>query len=133
MHVEQPPELTRSPQPPRRVTVARTPEELEGISEVWERLQGSNIITDPHFFQVSLEADPRIERPHVVHLERDGGSMLAVGRIERVELPVKVGYRRLFGRKVRSLTVVYGGLLGDPTTEELEALLDVLDEALARG
>ena len=97
----------------RRIRVLRDPAELASVREAWLRMQQDQIAADPDFFAAAQLADPKIVRPHVVVLERDGEpEAMLIGRVERLELGVRAGYRKLYAPRVHSLTVVYGGVLG---------------------
>ena len=101
---------------------ARSWPELEALEPAWEALQGTQATTDPDLFRAVLDADERVERPHAVLLERDGAPRaLALARLERLELTARIGYRAVYRPKLRALTVVYGGVLGD--VDEADAAL----------
>ena len=58
---------------------------------------------------------------------------MLVGRIEQLDLTVRAGYRTLYAPRVRSITVVYGGILGDDDEAAFRLLLASLRESLAEG
>jgi CelD/BcsL family acetyltransferase involved in cellulose biosynthesis len=117
-----------------RITTVRTVEELESIREQWEALQGDLVTTDIDHYLTVLRARPNVVRPHVVLVERDGDPVaLAVARIEEIRLSAKLAYFEVYAPRVRSLTVVYGGILGDHSHETLELVLGELRAALGRG
>jgi hypothetical protein len=114
------------------VRVLREVAELASVREAWLRMQGDEISSDPDFFVASAAVDPTIVRPHVVVLERDGEpDAMLVGRIERLALPTKLGYRTVYAPAVRSLTVVYGGILGNVEDSSFRTLLGSLRSSLA--
>jgi CelD/BcsL family acetyltransferase involved in cellulose biosynthesis len=129
--------VTRAASPPnvgQRMVVARTVEELEPLRDAWRRLQGRHFATDPDLFPTILEWQPQAVRPHVILLERDGEPrVLVVARVEDIRLPTKLGYKALWSPRVRSLTVVYRGVLGEPTEAEAQILLAELRRSLADG
>lgn len=117
-----------------RVRVIRDSDELADIREAWLRLQGDQITTDPDLFEVSVQADPKIVRPHLLVLERAGTPVaMLVGRLERGELSVKLGYRQIYDPRVSSITIVYGGILGEPDDDSFRLLLASLSDSLAAG
>ena len=78
-----------------RATVARSVDELEAVRPAWEQLRGYHVTADPEYFETVLEALPGAVRPHVVALERDGEPIaVALGRIENVRLPARIGLPR---------------------------------------
>ena len=58
---------------------------------------------------------------------------MLIARIERLELAVRAGYRTLYAPQVRSLTVVYGGILGDVDEQTFRLLLGSVRRSLAEG
>jgi hypothetical protein len=117
---------------PYRITVARDPEGVEAMRDAWSALPVVNPAADLDYHLAMIANTPGVERPHVVLLERDGApEALAVGRLEDVRLPAKLGYATVFHPRVRSLTVSQGGLVGvSPANVRplLSALVDTLDE-----
>jgi CelD/BcsL family acetyltransferase involved in cellulose biosynthesis len=117
-----------------RVTVARSLEELEPLRDAWSRLQGVQINTDPDYFLTVLASNPDAVRPHIVLLERDGEAQaMLIARIEDVRLSCRLGYRAVYSPRVRALTVVNGGFLGEHTRANADALLAELRRSLAGG
>ena len=117
-----------------RVRVARSLDELAPFREAWARLQGRQFATDPDVFPLILAWQPQTLRPHVVALEHGGEiTALVLGRIEDIRLQTRVGYRTVYAPRVRSLTVLYGGVLGDLGGENAEVVLAALRRSLACG
>jgi CelD/BcsL family acetyltransferase involved in cellulose biosynthesis len=58
---------------------------------------------------------------------------IAIARVEDVRLRARLGYADIYKPRVRALTVVYGGIPGDPSPATLRLLLGELLAALARG
>ena len=118
----------------RSIRVLRDTAELASVRDAWLRLRRDQVAVDPDFFEAALRADPKIVRPHLVVLEENGTAQaMLVARIERLELAVRAGYRTLYAPKVRSLTVVYGGILGDVDEQMFLLLLGSVRRALAEG
>jgi CelD/BcsL family acetyltransferase involved in cellulose biosynthesis len=118
----------------RPTRVIRDVAELASVRDAWLRMQTDDITADPDFFEAALRADPRIVRPHVVVLEQAGEPVaMLVARIEQLELTVRAGYRDLYAPRVRSITVVYGGVLGDVDEPTFRLLLESVRESLAQG
>jgi CelD/BcsL family acetyltransferase involved in cellulose biosynthesis len=116
-----------------RVIVARSFEELEPLRDAWERLQGRHFATDPDVFPSILSWQDAV-RPHAIALERDGEvQTLVIARVEDIRLTTKVGYAAVYKPKVRALTVVYRGVLGELSGEDAELVLAELRRELATG
>jgi len=58
---------------------------------------------------------------------------MVIGRVEKHPVKLKLGYKTLFKPKLRCLTVVYGGVLGQPTNEACAVLIRKLMNTLSRG
>ena len=104
------------------------------MREAWLRMQTDQVLADPDFFEAALRADPRIVRPHLVVLERAGEPLaMLVARIEQLDLSVRAGYRVLYAPQVHSITIVYGGILGDADEESFRLLLGSVRQSLSEG
>ena len=116
-----------------RVVVARSFEELEPLRGAWERLQGRHFATDPDVFPSILAWQDAV-RPHAIALERDGEvHTLVLARVEDIRLTTKVGYAAVYKPKVRALTLVYRGVLGELSDKDAELVLGELRRELATG
>lgn len=118
---------------PARVRVARTPAEAIALRDAWLALGPAHPDADPGVFLAVCELREEVERPHVIALEAEDGAIeaLAVARLERTRLLTRVGYRTVMRPQLRSLTAVYGGLIGPP--ELHERLIAELGAALEHG
>jgi CelD/BcsL family acetyltransferase involved in cellulose biosynthesis len=113
------------------VTTARSFEELEPLRQPWAALQGTHFPTDFDAFRSILRHHPQTLRPHALLLARDGEPRtLALGRVEDVRLSAKVGYRDVYAPRVRVLTIVNEGVLGDADEEACRTLLGNLRGSL---
>jgi CelD/BcsL family acetyltransferase involved in cellulose biosynthesis len=113
------------------VRTARSWAELDELRTAWDALQGPHATTDPELYRILLEADERVLRPHAVLLERDGAPRaLVLARLERLTLPARLGYRTVYRPRLRALTVVYGGVLGEVDADDAALLLAVLRREL---
>lgn len=95
-----------------KIVIAKTVEEVERLRPYWEQMQWHPNAEIDHFLLV-VDVREEIERPHVIVLyQGNSPTAMLVGRIERVPFEFKIGYAVLYRTFVRSLTIVYGGLLG---------------------
>ena len=114
------------------IAVARTLEDVEKLRPAWEKLDGNHINSDIDFFLTHARHAPQVVRPHVVLLEEDGEPTgVAVARLEHARSPTRLGYAMVFNPHVRSLTVVYGGLLAQDAN--VGKLIDAVRGSIAPG
>jgi CelD/BcsL family acetyltransferase involved in cellulose biosynthesis len=114
-------------------TVARTASEAQALRDEAGEIAWPHEDPEPGFFETVLGAMPGAIRPHLVRLDRPGDRpILVVGRIEEVQLDVRIGYLRLLRPRLRCLTVVHGGVGRAETEDDCRRVLDALRSALAR-
>jgi hypothetical protein len=112
------------------VKVLRTPQELEGIREAWESWPGPRD-SDIDFYLMFIQSYPRVLRPHVVVLYRNGHpDAILIGRLERTRVNSQIGYLRLSGIPARTLNFVYGGLRGNASNENTSDLITSVMQSL---
>jgi hypothetical protein len=121
-----------------KIVVARSFEEIEAIRPAWKQMQENEPYPTPyadidrHIFVTKARGDD--VRPYVVLLERnDCPAAMIIGWAEEHQLRLKLGYRNLFGARLRCLSVVYGGVLGRRTNDVCSAVVRELMNVLARG
>lgn len=120
---------------PFEVTVARSPEEIGSLRTAWKTLleqQESPVFNaEPDQF-LSLVSAQQGARPHVILLTRGGEPIaLVAGSIARTRIRCRIGYQHIRLPRLRCLTILYGGLLGQVTEEISGILLDEIRRSLA--
>jgi hypothetical protein len=116
-----------------QVRVARSVQEIEAIREIWTGWQW-NPNADIDFYLHVLGSEPEILRPHVLVLYRDDLPVaMLVGRIVQSEIEARLGYARLFKTRARTLTFIYGGQVGDLSTENSQILVLEIVRSLQEG
>jgi Acetyltransferase (GNAT) domain len=115
------------------VKVIRSIQEVEELRSIWEKMQcHPNVDIDYYLTIVDSMAD--ILQPHVILFYQNGQPQaLAVGRLERKNMGITLGYKTLFQFKVPCLTILYGGLLGNWSQEISHLLVAELMNALKRN
>ena len=109
--------------------VARSFEEVEELRPAWELLHNGRVTSDLDFMLTYCRHTAGVIRPHVVLVEEDGKPVaLAAGRLEDTHVPGRLGFKIVLNSRVRALTFVYGGLLGDP--DSMPALLSAVGESI---
>jgi len=109
------------------VTVARSVEQVESLRTAWTSQLRDGVQTDLDYFLWSLEEEPRVVRPHVLAVERNGGiEAILVARVLDTDLPCKLGYTTVYAPRVRAICVARDGLLGRGDPDVASAILDEL-------
>lgn len=95
------------------IKVAKSVEDVEELRGTWQEWQW-HPNADIDFYLTIVNARPEILRPHVILLlSNDQPVAMMIGRIEEKKFEFKIGYKSFYGPKVRLLTIIYGGILGD--------------------
>jgi len=111
-------------------TIAETVEQVEALRNVWEPMQSQPNADIDVYLTVALSMREFL-RPHVVVLSKNGcPKTLLIGRIEQTKASFCHGVKTPWDPPVRVLKVVYGGLLGDQSSDTLQVLFSHLLNAL---
>lgn len=114
------------------VGTATTIAEVERLRPIWQQFK-PHLNADIDFYLTTVESRPSILRPHIVYIESGETIVaMAVGRIEESVCDLKIGYKLVCKPKMKSLTVIYGGLLGDLSCHVYELLLAELLNVVRR-
>jgi hypothetical protein len=117
---------------PVSIRVVRSVKEIEQIRDVWSTFQ-QHPNADIDFYLLVCRTRPEILRPHVIVLYREGRpEAMLVGRLVQGTINLSIGYGKILKMPARLLTVVCGGLLGDMSSENGEALVAEVSSALRR-
>ena len=121
-----------------KVIVAKNSEEIEAMRSVWEQMQ----CKEPHptpdaeidrYLSVNEGCRDDV-RPCVLLLEHEGcPAAMIIARAERNRLVLRLGYKSLFKPTLRRLSVVYGGILGQPEDDSCSLLIRALLDQLRSG
>lgn len=115
------------------VKVLRTVSELEEIRAAWESWPGDRS-SDLGLFLEVLRSNPNAVRPHVIVVYRDERpDAILIGRIDSTNFPLRVGYWRFGGPRVRMLTFLVGAQRGNSSPQASEILLREALSSLRRG
>jgi len=120
-----------------KVTIVKRLEELESIRSVWEQMQRDEpfavFYTDIKRYVATIKSLGGDTQPYITLVESDSHpAVMAIGRIENRRFDFQVGYKRLFGKTLRCLSIVYGGILGRQSDDSCTALVRGLVDALRR-
>jgi hypothetical protein len=107
--------------------------EVEELRSIWERMQCHPNTDIDHYLTV-VGSLKDVIRPHVILFSQNGQpKALAVGRLERRDMSITLGYKTLFKFKAHCLTIMYGGLLGNWSKEIYRLLVIELLNSLKRN
>jgi hypothetical protein len=113
--------------------IIRSAEGIEGVRRIWESMQ-SHPNADVDFYLTIISCRTEVLSPHIIILKKDESPVaMIIGRMETIPIRMTLGYMTLWSVKARSLTVVYGGLLGDQSETTAKCAVDVLFESLKKG
>ena len=108
-------------------------EEIEDIRSFWEAHQYYPD-ADIDFYIEFCRANKANVRPHITVLMKHGKpEAMMIGRIDYTDFKFMFGYKVLFGVKVRSLSVLYNGIIGNLTDLAHNLLLDGIMDSLSKG
>jgi CelD/BcsL family acetyltransferase involved in cellulose biosynthesis len=109
------------------VATARSVEEVEALRSTWRGLQAGDLTTDIDYFLTLARFHPEIRRPHVLVLARDGEPVtLLAAHLHEGWLVHRIGPWAAFKPTLRSVNVVYRGIVGERSPETITMLLQSL-------
>jgi len=115
------------------IKVARSIEEVEQYRDSWESMQW-HPNADIDFYITIVNKRQEIIRPHVIVLYNDNNpEAMVIGRIEEKRIDIKIGYKVFYRPKLRSLTIVYGGILGNQSAFHVNVIITELLDTVKRG
>ncbi len=114
-----------------QVTTVRSLDEVETLRSTWNELQGTSLTTDIDYYRTIARLHHEVVRPHVLLVERDGVPVtLVVGHLHEGPVPHRVGPWAAYEPTLRSVNVVYRGIVGDHSPEVLDVVLRTFRRAL---
>ena len=117
-----------------RVTVTRGFDGVAALEERWRSFDGQCITTDFDYFHTVLESEPAMLEPLVMSVSRNEVPLaLVLARVEDTALALKFGYRTLYRPRLRSLTIVYRGFLGEVDDDVSTTVVREVARLLERG
>lgn len=114
--------------------VLDTPDAVRAASGLWTDLGVEHPHAQPDFLLEVCARRDEVISPYVVVLDRGGEPAgMAVGRLEDVRLSTRLGYREVYRPRVRSISLVAGGLVARDEERDEPALVGLLAGALRAG
>jgi hypothetical protein len=103
---------------------------LEALRDCWRMMQWHPNADIDFYIDVVRAWGDRC-RPHVLVISRNSlPEALLVGRAEVVSIDCRLGYKTLFKVKARQLTFIYGGMLGDFSSENCASFIGSIRSSL---
>jgi len=116
-----------------KVRVLRSLAEIEGVRVLWTSWQ-RHPNSDLDSYLITLGSRPEILRPHILLVYRgDQPSAMLIGRVEDRQIAFRLGYRVVFKPRVRQMTFIYAGLLGNPSAPDCDLLVRAIRTSLKDG
>src|SRR6266568_7958792 len=115
------------------IQLLTTFDQIESVGKAWEQFQW-HPNADADFFRLITEGRKEIKGPCVLAL-RQGEQVKALlaGRVRSCRLSNLPGLAAAMQPRIKVLEVIYGGMMGDWSGENLDRLLVVLKASLAGG
>jgi hypothetical protein len=115
-----------------RISTLRSVADVEGTRELWKRSQRHPNSDIDHYLS-TIDSLSGVLRPHVILAHRDEVlEAMLVGRLERKHVDLRLGYSSVIKLHVQSLTFIYGGLLGQLSSESANNLAREIAGVLRR-
>ncbi len=110
-----------------------TIEDIEKIRSVWESMQTHPNSDIDHYLNL-IVTRTNIIKPYIFLITSDNNPVtLVIGRIEKFPFELKVGYKKIYCPVIKSLTVIYGGILGDSSGQICKIIYTEIMQLLAIG
>lgn len=127
----QPP--TSAGTPSLSVRTLRSFEEVEELRGVWEEWQ-THPNSDIDFYLSRFHVRPEFLQPCVIVVCRDAcPETILVGRTDDLRMDLKIGYIHLPRPRVRAVSVLYSGLLGNQSVENSKLIITEIMRLLRQG
>lgn len=107
-------------------------EEIETIRNYWKGLQ-NHPLTDIDFYLTIIQMRQDIAHPYIIMIMKAGVPIgLFISRIDQTEFNFKIGYKKIFTKKIRQLTILYKGILGDYSENTFKIFLHEVSRGLKK-
>ena len=111
--------------------IIRNLEEIEGIRPVWEKLQAQEsypkINADIDRYLSIIKAGTKQMLPYIILIKKNNVTIsMLIGFLHKNPVKCNLGRNTIFKPSLRTLSVVYGGLLGNSSVDICKLLIDKL-------
>jgi hypothetical protein len=116
-----------------QVKILKTTSEIEKFRDAWKNW-ASAPYSDIDFFLTSIKVRKDKVLPYVILLLVSGTpKAMLIGCIDESVLPIKVSHLTLFSARLRTLSIVPGGLIGDQSCETGKIFASEIIKLLSTG
>jgi len=120
------------------ILVVRDFEGIETIRHTWEKLHAEEsyprINADIDRYLTTLNASDRTIEPYIIVLNENGRPVtMLIGMVDKHSIKCTIGRMTLFKPKLRRLSVIYGGIIGNRTEQISRVLVGELMKELHNG
>ena len=123
-----------------QIQTIKTLEGIENIRQVWKEMQAKEaypkINPDIDRYLSIIKTNTAYEeiQPYIIHVNQNNRIVsILIGSIKKTPIKCNIGRKTIFRPTLKTLDIVYGGILGNPTGEICNVLIDELIKALRRG
>lgn len=115
------------------IKVVNNLRDIEALRTVWEAMQW-HPNADIDYYLTVVNSHDEILQPYIVMLYKNGTpAAMLIGRIENRRIGIKMGYKVLLKPIVQSITINYGGILGNTDNANAAILINYLLTVLKQG
>ena len=119
------------------IVAATNFEEIEAIRPIWEQMQHNEPFAVPNAdvrrYVAGMKALGDEAQPYIVLVKfGDRPAAMAIGRIEQRPVVFKLGYKIISHPTLKCLSIVYGGVIGQPSRDLCILLLGELTNTIRR-
>ena len=118
-----------------QVTIVKTLDEIEAIRPIWEEMQSNEssaqVNADYERYLSVLKTTGDNVQPYIILIKhKDHLKTMVIAITETHQIACRIGYLTILKPRMRCLSVVYGGILGQPSNEVCSFLINELMKIL---
>ena len=118
-----------------KTAVVQDADDVAALRPAWEAMLAREpkpmLMADLDRYLTVIGAGGEGAKPHVMIIEKAGcAEALVIARVEPCRLPCRLGYLTMLSPPVRRLSIVHGGILGQPSRTVCEVVLDAISREL---
>jgi CelD/BcsL family acetyltransferase involved in cellulose biosynthesis len=120
------------------ITVTRSLNQIDAIRPLWEQMQQNENFPNPNpdinrYLSVIDSADHEVKPYIMISYHNSQPQAMLIGRIGKVLIPYKFGYRVLLKPFLRCISVVFEGIIGNLNPDVSASLVRGLVNSLRQG